>query len=434
MIGTSFLHYEITAKLGEGGMGEVYRARDGRLGREVAIKVLPPAFTEDEERLARFEREAQLLAQLQHPHIGSIYGLEESDGRQALVMELVEGPTLDERLARGALSVEETLPIALQIAEALEAAHEKGIIHRDLKPQNVKFTPQGQVKVLDFGLAKAMDPTVAASGPKSATELAASPTLTLGQTVQGVILGTAAYMSPEQAKGAAVDKRADIWAFGVVLYEMLTGRRLFEADTAPETLAGVLKSTIDLETVPPQTPPALRRLLRRCLERDPRNRLRDIGDARIALRELRDESAPGELPESPRARHPGWTLPLVALFALILAGAAFFVGRRTSATGDVAGSGSSDGFTHFTRLTNLAGLESSPALSPDGEFVAYVAFDGDDRDVFLLRVGGQKPINLTEDSPADEEHPTAQRGSGTRATRMVSSSPTSSSYRTAPSE
>ncbi|HVS01246.1 MAG TPA: serine/threonine-protein kinase, partial [Thermoanaerobaculia bacterium] len=210
MIDGTLAHFRVTAKLGEGGMGEVWRATDSRLRREVAIKVLPEAFATDAERLTRFEREAQALAQLQHPNVASIYGLEEGDGRQALVMELVEGPTLAERLARGRLDLEEILAIARQIAEALEAAHEKGIVHRDLKPQNVKITPEGQVKVLDFGLAKALEPAGTASRADSASRLAASPTLTLGATVQGMILGTAAYMAPEQAKGVAVDKRADI--------------------------------------------------------------------------------------------------------------------------------------------------------------------------------------------------------------------------------
>jgi serine/threonine-protein kinase len=241
MIGTRLGSYEITAKLGEGGMGEVYRATDSKLKREVAIKVLPAAFTEDKERLARFEREAQLLAQLHHPNIASIFGLEESGGVRALVMELVEGPTLAERLASGPLSLEDALSVARQIAEALEEAHEKGIVHRDLKPQNVKVTADGKVKVLDFGLAKALDPSAGSSADlgRSPT-LMNSPTLTAAGTQLGVILGTAAYMAPEQARGGAADKRADIWAFGVVLFEMLAGRSLFAGETVSDTLAGVL--------------------------------------------------------------------------------------------------------------------------------------------------------------------------------------------------
>jgi hypothetical protein len=289
LAGTRLGPYEIAAKLGEGGMGEVYRAHDTKLHRDVAIKVLPAAFTEDRERLARFEREAQVLASLNHPNIAAIYGLEESDGVRALVMELVEGPTLAERLASGPLPLDESLSFAEQIAEALEEAHEKGIVHRDLKPQNIKASIEGKVKALDFGLAKALEPAGAA--PVSESELAHSPTLTFGGTQLGVVLGTAAYMAPEQARGKAVDRRADIWAFGVVLYEMLTGRTLFAADTVSDTLAGVLKSEIDFDAVPVSTPPAIRRLLRRCLERDPKQRLQAIGEARIALSENLGEAA-----------------------------------------------------------------------------------------------------------------------------------------------
>jgi Tol biopolymer transport system component len=317
--------YEITAKLGEGGMGEVYRATDTKLKRDVAIKVLPAAFTEDKERLDRFEREAQLLAQLHHPNIASIFGMEESDGTKALVMELVEGPTLAERLEQGPLPFNECLSISLQIAHALEEAHEKGIVHRDLKPQNIKASIEGKVKVLDFGLAKAMDPTGAASGgAASASHLAMSPTLTMGATVQGMILGTAAYMSPEQAKGFAVDKRSDIWAFGVVLYEMLVGGSLFSGDSVGDTLAAVIRADIDLDRLPPATPPAVRRLLRRCLERNPKNRLHDIADARIVLEELvqgRAEAASEAAPAPSRRRAPWlpWTIAALAIVAAIAA-------------------------------------------------------------------------------------------------------------------
>ena len=234
--------YEITAKLGQGGMGEVWRARDTKLGRDVAIKILPPAFTQDVDRLARFEREARLLAQLNHPNIAAIYGLEEQEGSRGLVMELVEGETIADRLSRGTMTTEEALAVFRQIAEALEAAHAQGIVHRDLKPQNVKLRRDGTVKVLDFGLAKAAEPGTI-SGPSDPTF---SPTLTTpGATAAGVILGTAAYMSPEQARGRAVDKRSDIWAFGVVLFEALTGRRLFEGETVTDTLAAVLRAEID---------------------------------------------------------------------------------------------------------------------------------------------------------------------------------------------
>jgi len=309
MIGSKLGPYEVTAKLGEGGMGEVYRATDTKLRRDVALKVLPEAFTEDKERLARFEREAQVLAQLQHPNIAAIYGMEESGSVRALVMELVEGPTLADRLEQGPIPLSESLSIARQIAEALEEAHAKGIVHRDLKPQNVKASSEGKVKVLDFGLAKAMDPAVSSSGaPVSASPtLMNSPTLTAAGTQLGVILGTAAYMSPEQAKGLAVDERADIWAFGVTLFEMLVGGSLFAGETVGDTLAAVIRKDVDLALLPEGTPPALRRLVRRCLERNPRNRLHSIADARIVIDEVlsgRDAEPAGapalEAPPAPR--------------------------------------------------------------------------------------------------------------------------------------
>jgi serine/threonine-protein kinase len=275
-------HYEITAKLGEGGMGEVYRAQDSKLQREVAIKMLPLDLAADPERLARFEREAKLLASLNHPNIAAIYGLEESGGVRALVMELVEGPTLAERIARGPLQLEEALAIARQIAEALEAAHERGIIHRDLKPANIKLRPDGAVKVLDFGLAKAMEK---GGGLPSGTQLAHSPTITAMGTVHGMILGTAAYMAPEQAAGFAVDYRADIWAFGVVLWEMLSGRTLFGGETVSHVLAAVLKDEPHFADLPPGTPPAILDLLRHCLVKKPKQRLQSIGDARVVIEE-----------------------------------------------------------------------------------------------------------------------------------------------------
>src|SRR5262249_41321421 len=269
--------YEILAPLGAGGMGEVYRARDGKLNREVAIKVLPETFAADTDRLARFRREAQLLAALNHPHVAAIYGLEESSGVEALVLELVPGETLAERLAKGPVPVEEALDIARQIAEALEAAHERGIVHRDLKPANVKLTPDGKVKVLDFGLAKAL------AGDTFSPDVSNSPTLTAQATQSGVVIGTAAYMSPEQARGKSVDKRADIWAWGCVLYEMLTGRRAFEGETVSDTLAAVLRAEIDWAALPSETPPSVRSVLKRCLDRDTRTRFHDIADARIEM-------------------------------------------------------------------------------------------------------------------------------------------------------
>ena len=283
MIGQTISHYKISAKLGEGGMGKVYRAEDTTLKREVAIKVLPERFTQDAERLARFQREAQLLASLNHPNIAAIHGLEESDGIRFLVLELVEGETLAERLARGPLPVEESLEICRQIAEGLEVAHEGGIIHRDLKPANVKVDPDGKVKVLDFGLAKALEEEL------SQEELANSPTITAEMTGAGVILGTAAYMSPEQARGKPVDKRADIWAFGCVLYECLTGTQLFGGETTTDCIAKLLQKEPDWKALPEGAPWRVRDLLRRCLEKDPHNRLRHIGDAGIEIRRAQTE-------------------------------------------------------------------------------------------------------------------------------------------------
>jgi serine/threonine-protein kinase len=279
MVGAAIAHYEITGKLGQGGMGEVYRAKDKKLGREVAIKVLPEAFASDPDRIARFQREARVLASLNHPNIAAIYGLEESGGTKFLVMELVAGETLAERIKRGAIAVEEALKLALQIAEALEAAHEKGVIHRDLKPANIIVTPEGKVKVLDFGVAKAL------AGEPVEADVANSPTLSDAATRQGIILGTAAYMSPEQAKGKPVDKRADIWASGVVLFEMLTGRQLFTGETISDTLASVLKTEPEWNRLPQNLHPRIRLLLERCLRKDAKDRYGAISDGRVDIQE-----------------------------------------------------------------------------------------------------------------------------------------------------
>ena len=275
-IGQSLLHYSITEKIGRGGMGEVYRAKDSKLGREVAIKILPEEFSRDADRVARFQREAKLLASLNHPNIAAIHGLEESGGTQFLVLELVEGETLADQIKRGPIPVEESLKLALQIAEALEAAHEKGVIHRDLKPANIKVTPDRKAKVLDFGLAKAF-------AGEQEVNLSNSPTLSNAATQQGVILGTAGYMSPEQARGEAVDKKADIWAFGVVLFEMLTGRGMFGERTVSDTLAAVLKSEPEWKRLPPNLHPRIRLLLERCLEKEAKNRCHDIADVRVDI-------------------------------------------------------------------------------------------------------------------------------------------------------
>ncbi len=374
MIGTRFGPYAITAKLGEGGMGVVYRATDTRLRREVAIKTLPAAFAVDGERLARFEREAQVLAQLHHPNISSIFGLEEADGVRALVMELVEGRTLAERLQIGALPLAETLSVALQIAGALEEAHERGIVHRDLKPGNVKLTPDGKVKVLDFGLAKALDPgdSSAASSPL----LTQSPTLMRGATQVGVILGTAAYMAPEQAAGGAVDRRADIWSFGVVLYEMLTGRRLFEGETVSHVLAGVLKDTPDFSALPAGTPGRIVNLLRRCLRRKARERLQAIGDARVVIEEVladphddeRDaRGSAGTTRAATRTSKFAWSAAAASLaLALILAFLWLTTGRADSTSHVLhAALGAPEGMAFGDTFS----------LSPDGRRIVFEAYD-----------------------------------------------------------
>jgi serine/threonine-protein kinase len=329
--GSRFGSFEVAALLGAGGMGEVYHARDPRLNRGVALKILLELSARDPDRLARFKREAQLLASLSHPNIAAIYGVEEADGVHALVLELVDGPTLAEQITHGPIAMEDALPLARQIADALEAAHEIGIVHRDLKPANIKVSDKGIVKVLDFGLAKATDPAL------SSAELSQSPTLTTGATRAGVILGTAAYMSPEQARGKAVDRRADVWAFGCVLYEMLTGRRAFEGEVISETLAAVLRGEPDWTALPESTPRAIERLLRRCLQKDPRERLQSIGDARIEITEATkaggdatgSAAAPARPPQPATARVD--LIAAAALAGAILAGAAVWMLKPSAA-------------------------------------------------------------------------------------------------------
>ncbi len=307
--------YEVIAQIGEGGMGQVYRARDLTLHRDVALKVLPDAFASDPDRLARFRREAQVLAALNHPNIAAIYGFEESTRVHALVLELVEGPTLADRIAQGPVPLDDALPIARQIAEALEAAHEQGLIHRDLKPANIKVRSDGTVKVLDFGLAKALAPPDPAHMHASQSPTITSPALLTGA---GMILGTAAYMSPEQARGKLVDKRTDIWAFGCVVFEMLTGLRAFPGEDVTDTLAAVVRAEPSWDALPAQTPSGLRRLLTRCFKKDPRARMRDIGDARSQLEEL-ISGAPEERSVT------GLSIAHVALAACLAVG----VDRRT---------------------------------------------------------------------------------------------------------
>ena len=386
--GTRLGPYEITGSLGAGGMGEVYRARDTKLHRDVAIKVLPDLFATDPERLARFEREAKTLASLNHPNIAQIYGVEDSGHPHALVMELVDGDDLAMRLAREPVSVAESLLIARQIAEALDAAHERGIIHRDLKPANIKIAEDGTVKVLDFGLAKAMDP-----GGASAAEAMNSPTFASPATQLGVILGTAAYMAPEQARGKAVDKRADIWAFGCVLFELLTGRRLFDGDTASDTLASVLTKEPNFSALPPATPPAIRTLLRRCLQRDPKLRLRDIGEARITLSEPAAEivehvaTPPQAVPDT---RWRG--LPWAVLASLLLIAVTTIVTRRLQPTVPAAQPAifsitlrPQDAVVGSTTLDHR--WKPGLSVSPDGTRLAFIAHTSTGDSIWIRPLG-----------------------------------------------
>jgi eukaryotic-like serine/threonine-protein kinase len=361
--------YEVIAPLGAGGMGEVYRAHDSKLGRDVAIKVLPEAFARDADRMTRFEREAKVLASLNHPNIASIYGLADSETTHALVMELVEGPTLADRIRHCPIPIEEAVPIAKQICDALEYAHERGIVHRDLKPANVKVTVDDAVKVLDFGLAKAIE------GDAASADVSNSPTMSRMATLAGVLLGTAAYMSPEQAKAKPVDRRADIWAFGCVLYEMLTGKMAFRGESVTDTLAAVIKEEPDWSQLPAATPMRVRVLLQRCLRKDPKQRLRDIGDARISLDEVLSggpqdaaQDAPSSFVAGPTSRR---LLPWAAAFfvaGVALAGVAVRILKPTPSR-------------PVTRAVitlpageQLAGLgRSALALSPDGSHLAYVA-------------------------------------------------------------
>ena len=325
--GTRLGAFEVVALIGSGGMGEVYRARDTRLKREVAIKILPDAFATDADRLARFQREAELLATLNHPNIGAVYGFEQNAGTKAIVLELVEGETLGERIQRGPIPVNAALPIALQIAGALEAAHERGIIHRDLKPANIKIDPDGHVKVLDFGLAKAMDKSdvgrnfnnSAGSAGQDPAYLSHSPTLSTMATQAGVILGTAAYMSPEQAKGLPADHRSDVFAFGVVLFEMLTGRQLFQGDTAPDVLASVIVRDADVDALPPNLNPRLRELIGRCLEKHPKKRWQAIGDVRAEIESV--AKAPHLVPVGAGERPSLWKRGLPAVTSAIVTAA-----------------------------------------------------------------------------------------------------------------
>jgi serine/threonine protein kinase len=361
MIGTKLASYEITARLGSGGMGEVYEAIDSKLGRNVAIKFLPDAFTHDSERIARLQREARVLASLNHPNIAAIYGLEETDGRHFLVMELVPGETIAERLKRGPIELDDALEIAGHIAEALEAAHDKGVVHRDLKPANVKVASDGKVKVLDFGLAKAIETEAAAVTSSN------SPTMSMASTQQGVILGTAAYMSPEQARGKAVDKRTDIWAFGVVLYEMITRKPLFEGEDLTETLASVVKQQPDLTALPLK----VRRVIEKCLQKDPKKRLRDISSVALLLED--------ELIASPQARQriPVYPWAIAAVFGIAFAVVLWAPWRSDPVSPEPV-------FFQFSPPERSI-FGSGIGVSPDGRHVAFIARSSDGSSLVWIR-------------------------------------------------
>jgi eukaryotic-like serine/threonine-protein kinase len=392
--GTRLGPYEIVSQLGAGGMGEVYRARDSNLGRSVAIKVLPSQVANDHEMLDRFRREARVLASLNHPNIASIYGFEDSD-KPGLVMELVEGQTLADRLRAAPMPVDEALPIAKQICEALEYAHERGIVHRDVKPANIKVTADRTVKLLDFGLAKALEDPVVSS------DVLSSPTLTNLATQAGVILGTAAYMPPEQAKGRPVDRRADIWGFGCVLFEMLAGRMAFRGESVTDTLAEIIKTEPDWNLLPANTPKPVRTLLQRCLKKDPKQRLQAIGEARIVIEELlagqqqagKDQAdtsqtvsaeAVSAVPE--KGRHPAaWAIGGFLAGAVLASAVTWWAVQHASARPEM----------HFSPVTSFAGVQAQPALSPDGRSVAFVSNRDGSYNVYVGLVRGGELVQVT---------------------------------------
>jgi Tol biopolymer transport system component len=403
LVGRQIGSHKILSLLGAGGMGEVYHAHDTKLGRDVAIKVVASVFLSNPERLARFEREARVLATLNHPHIGAIYGLEEADGVRGLVLELVHGATLAERLVLGPLPVQEALTLARQIAEALEAAHEKGIIHRDLKPGNIKITPDGTVKVLDFGLAKVF------AGEGSGNDVSTMRPITIEETREGVIAGTAAYMSPEQARGKAVDKRTDIWAFGCVLYEMLTGRPPFRGETISDTIAAILEREPDWTATPAQTPVILRRLLQRCFEKDPKRRVRDIGDARLEIEEALEaivssgpsaaERASDRLKPAARPVRLAWWVA-AGMGLLAIGGGATWQFQRSEYFWRNPLEGAK-----VTRLTDFEGAEHHAAISRDGKFVAFLSDRDGTWDAWATQVGTGEVHNLTKGSVRELRNP-----------------------------
>jgi serine/threonine protein kinase/tricorn protease-like protein len=401
--------------MGAGGMGEVYRAHDTKLNRDVALKVLPDGFALDAERLARFTREAQILASLNHPNIAHIHGVEEANGTRALVLELVDGPTLADRIAHGPLLIGDALAIARQMAEALEAAHERGVIHRDLKPANIKLRPDGVVKVLDFGLAKARDASPDAERSRAPT--VTSPAMMTGP---GVVLGTAAYMSPEQARGREVDKRADIWAFGCVLYEMLTGRAIFARDTVTDTLAAIIEQQPDWTALPPATPEGIRRLLQRCLDKDLKRRLRDIGDGSVEIEDACSTRptahvVPSSDSKSGRDAWRASSFVAVATAAICVAGLTAWLTRAGPSVGPPGASAQ----MIVSQLTNYGGTETAGAIAPDGRSFIFVSSRGGESDIWLRQVSGGEPIRLTNDDAVESDLVFAPDGESIYFTRSA---------------
>jgi serine/threonine protein kinase len=393
-------HYRLVEKIGEGGMGVVYEALDTRLSRKVAIKILPDAFARDPQRLARFDREARVLASLSHPGIAAIHGIEEADGVRFLVLELVAGETLQQRIARGPIPPPEAAAFARAIAEGMEAAHERGVIHRDLKPANIKITPDLRVKLLDFGLAKALEAEFVSSSGSIA------PTMTSDRSLEGMLIGTAAYMSPEQARGRPLDRRTDIWSFGAVLFEMLTGRQAFGGETVTDCLARILEREPDWGALPKPTPPRLAALLRRCLQKDPARRLRDIGDARLEIEEILAGTAtevaggavstvPGAAGSgSPKARMVALTVLGSVLGAIAAVTATRLLDRATPPAREIR-------LTSVARLTHDLGVSEWPTWSPDGSSIAFASDRGGDFEIYVRRVEGGQEVNVTSDPGQD---------------------------------
>jgi serine/threonine protein kinase/Tol biopolymer transport system component len=387
--GQRLLHYRLDEKIGEGGMGVVWKATDTDLDREVAIKILPEAFAANTERLARFEREAKLLASLNHPNLATVFGVHDADGRRFLALELIPGEDLAQRLQRGPLPVDVAIDIARQIADALEAAHERGVIHRDLKPANVRVTPAGAVKILDFGLAKAM-----LSDPSSGTDPSLSPTMTSVGSVAGMLLGTAAYMSPEQARGQNADERSDVWAFGCVLWECLTGKVLFGGATVTDSLGAILHTEPDWAQLPSETPPSVRRLLRRCLAKDACSRLHHIADARLELNDT--EPAPQAVGRSPRGFKIATTLLAIALIATLAVVLPTLLRPTTESAS--ACEDNPLATAKFTKVTDYPGSEFDASISPDGRFIAFVADRDGPFEIFVGQIGAGEFRSVARDN------------------------------------